>query len=136
MTEAGTRGHPGLRNRTTAHRIAAAQLAAATVISTGLLVFSGLRPAWSALVGGLIGVAANLYFARRVFAPVHRTARQFLRAFYAGEAVKMLITAALFVLAIAVFEAAFLPLFLAYAATLVVHRFALLPGRSRISMAP
>lgn len=85
---------------------------------------------WSALVGGLINVAASFYMAQRIFAAgPAATAQHWLARLWLGELVKFGITVALFALAIVVLQAAFLPLILAYMATFVAYWV----GLSRIS---
>ena len=107
-----------------------AQLAITLAVSFGFMLGSGAAAGLAALAGGLINVLANLYFAWRVFACARRTPKQMVRDFYMGEAVKLLMTAALFALAIAVFELAFVPLLTAFVAGLLVFWLALLPGFS------
>lgn len=85
------------------------------------------KAAYSAVVGGGISIIATLYFARQVFllrpgAPAAKIAQRF----YAGEVVKLLLTAALFLAAIAWLHVTFLPLFLTYTATLLAYWLALL----------
>lgn len=118
--------------RAEAFRVVVAQFAVAIVVSSGLLIFSGLRTAWSALVGGLIATLASLYFAAALYARRGgRDPRQFVRAFYVGELLKIVITAALFWFAIVWLDVSFLPAFATYAVALLAYWFALLPVFSR-----
>ena len=58
-----------------------------------------IMAAYSALLGALICLIPNAYFARRVFK--HRgalAAQEIVRAFYVGEAIKLALTAGLFAL--------------------------------------
>ncbi|MDH3514416.1 MAG: ATP synthase subunit I [Gammaproteobacteria bacterium] len=80
------------------------------------------------VAGGLINVIANLCFALQVFAGGVRPARSVLRSFYLAEAVKLLLTAALFALALAVLRLAPLPLLLGFAVTLMAYWLVLLPS--------
>jgi ATP synthase protein I len=114
--------------RAKAYAIAAAQFAAAAVISSGLLAFSGPGTAWSGLVGGLIAAAGSLVFAGWVARAAERSPQEFARAFYLGEALKLVLTAALFWVAIALLHAAVVPVLATYAVTLLVYWLALLPG--------
>lgn len=62
-------------------------------------LFVGKIAAWSVLAGGLICVIPNAYFAWRAFRyRGARAAREILRSFYQGEAVKFVLTAVLFAL--------------------------------------
>ena len=64
---------------------------------TGLLW--GVVAAYSALLGGLVCLVPNCYFAYRAFKfQGARAARHIVRSFYAGEAGKIMITALLFAL--------------------------------------
>jgi len=83
---------------------------------------AGRYAAWSALVGGLINVAASLYMALKLFAGGPGVGpQQWLGRFLVGEALKFVITMALFIFALVVLKAAFLPLILAYIATYVAY---------------
>lgn len=64
---------------------------------TGLLW--GVVTAYSALLGGLVCLVPNCYFAYRAFKfQGARAAQHIVRSFYAGEAGKIIITALLFAL--------------------------------------
>lgn len=73
---------------------------AVTLLVSALLLVLGKVPAASALAGGLIATVANAWFALKVF-----TAKRmddpavFLRTFYWGELNKVILTAALFIVA-------------------------------------
>lgn len=113
--------------RAKACRIVAAQLAVAATISLGVWVYSGAAAAWSALIGGLISAAGSLIFARWLSKAAGGSPRAFASAFYLGEGLKIILTAALFWVAIALLEATLAPLFITYAVTLIVYWLALLP---------
>jgi len=72
------------------------------LVSLGLalaLLFSGVVEAYSALLGGLICVIPNAYLAGRLLMKSGSgDSRVFLRAAFTGEALKLLLTAALFAL--------------------------------------
>jgi ATP synthase protein I len=111
-----------------AYKIVAAQFGVAAIASGGLLVFSSGRSAWSALVGGLIAAFASLGFVGLLFPRSgQRSAKAFANALYLGEMLKLFVTAALFWVALALLDAAALPLFITYAVTLMVYWLALLP---------
>lgn len=108
--------------RRAAYLLAAGQAALTLVIAAAAGWLGTAGSARSALAGGAIGVLAGLYQALRMFSvsaaddPV-----RFQRAVYVGEAMKILITAVLFILAIRVMKPQFLPMMGAYAATFLVY---------------
>jgi ATP synthase protein I len=116
--------------RAKAYRIVAAQLAVTAVLSLGAWAFSGAVAAGSAFAGGLISAAGSLFFARWLSSAEGRSPREFARAFYTGEGLKMVLTVALFWVAIALLETNPAPLLITYAVTLIVYWLALLPGTS------
>jgi ATP synthase protein I len=112
----------------TAYRIVLAQLILALV--TGIIAWAamGYAVAVAVVAGGLINVIANLYFAFHVFRGGVRTAHAVMRGFYVAEAVKLLLTAALFALALAVLKLAAVPLLTGFVVTLAGYWLALLPA--------
>ncbi|MHB8404433.1 MAG: ATP synthase subunit I [Gammaproteobacteria bacterium] len=83
---------------------------------------AGRYAAWSALLGGLINVVASLSMALKLLTGgLAAGPQQWLGRFLVGEALKFVITVALFIVAIVVMKAAFLPLILAYIATYVAY---------------
>ena len=104
----------------TTRRLLALQVLVTLVVASAGLLMADVRAAGSALLGGAINVTATLVFAFRVFsAGPGSTAREVARAFYVGEAVKLLLTALLFTAVFIWLEVAWLPLFIAYAATML-----------------
>jgi ATP synthase protein I len=112
------------------YRIVFAQLAVTVAISLAALALGTFEAAYSALAGGMISVIANFYFASHVFARDYKNPRQMVSAFYVGEAIKILITIALFSFVVITLDVLFLPLFITYSVTLLVYWFALLPALS------
>ena len=98
------------------------QLAVAVLAALIGGFWAGPHVAWSAFLGGLINVVASLYLAVKLFGlgPAAGPSHWFGR-FLIGEALKFAITIGLFILAIVVLKAAFLPLILAYIATYVAY---------------
>lgn len=89
------------------------------VIAAGV---GGPKSAWSAATGGLISIVTTAFFALRIFirgsdAPLN----VIVRSFYAGEVQKLILTAVLFYAVIKWMNVSFLPLFIAYAATLLMY---------------
>lgn len=104
----------------TTRRLLALQVLVALVVAAAALVLADVRAAGSALLGGMINIIATLIFAYRVFsAGPGSTAREIARAFYLGEAVKLLVTVLLFAAVLIWVKVAWLPLFIAYAATML-----------------
>ncbi len=98
------------------------QLAVTVLVGLVAAFVAGRYAAWSALAGGLINVVASLYMALKLFAGGPGVGpQQWLGRFLVGEALKFVITVALFIFAIAVLKAAFLPLILAYIATYMAY---------------
>ncbi|UCH54007.1 MAG: ATP synthase subunit I [Pseudomonadota bacterium] len=116
-----------MNGKSTVYKIILAQLATALLVAGGAAAGFGARAGYSALTGGLIGVATNLYFAWHVFGFGGRSAQSVVRSFYVAEAIKMALTAALFVVAVLWLEAQPLPLIVTYGLTLMVYWAALLP---------
>ena len=113
---------------TTAYRIVLAQLVMALI--AGIIAWSamGSAVAIAVIAGGLINVISNLYFALHVFSGGVRTARSILGGFYVAETVKLLLTAALFALALAVLKLSPLPLLTGFIVTLTGYWLVLLPA--------
>jgi len=70
-----------------------------TVVVSAVLVFFGWIAAYSALSGGLIATLANAWFAVKVFSNQCNEPIKLVRGFYQGEIYKIILTAALFLLA-------------------------------------
>jgi ATP synthase protein I len=95
------------------------------VVSLGFVV-GGWQKAYSSALGGLAAFIPNLYFALKVSGSAEQEARKILRSFYMGESVKLLLTAALFILIFQIPSVEILPLLVDYIAALSVFWFALL----------
>lgn len=120
--------HFAMTGITTAYRIVLAQFVLALVAGFIAWGAMGSAVAIAIFAGGLINVIANLYFAFHVFRGGVRAAPSVLRGFYLAEVVKLLLTAALFAVALAVLKLAPLPLLLGFAVTLAGYWLALLPA--------
>lgn len=114
--------------RAKAYRIVAAQFVMAVAVSTGWLVFSGTKSAWSGLAGGLIATLSSWYSARVLFPRGGRSAIGFVAALYVSQGLKLLLTVALLWVALALLKAAALPLLTTFIATVMVYWLALIPG--------
>ncbi|RLK46504.1 ATP synthase protein I [Alkalispirillum mobile] len=97
------------------------------LFASGCWLLAGPKAAAAAFTGALIAMLPGLYFAGKVFSkPPEADPRSMLGAFYFGEAVKLILTAALFIIALQWFGGVFLPLITTYVAALSVHWLALL----------
>ncbi len=92
---------PELTIKKEAYRIIYWQLILIMGLAFVLFLLQGIHSAISAILGGLAYWLPTLLFVWRVFARVTtRTAKQFLMLFIAGEGVKLLLSAILFVLVV------------------------------------
>lgn len=115
-----------MNGKSTAYRIALAQLAATLLATLLLYALQGGVIATAAAAGGGIAIVNNLLFAWRVFGGGIVPPQTVLRRLYLAEVVKILLTAGLFLGALTVFALPFLPLLLGYGVTLAVHWLSLL----------
>jgi ATP synthase protein I len=109
----------------TVAKILGYQVLIIVAVSFGFVV-GGWQKALSSALGGLAAFIPNLYFALRVSGSAEQEARKILRSFYVGESVKLLLTAALFILIFQIPSIEILPLLAGYIAALSVFWFALL----------
>lgn len=110
----------------TVRKIMIAQVLMAILVASGFFMQGGWSFALSPLLGALVAVLPNGYFAYRVFATRHLEAKGMVKAFYSGEAIKVLLTAAVFALVYQVPNINVLTLLVGYLAVLSVFWFALL----------
>lgn len=111
----------------TVRRILHWQLWIIALIFSVSMSVGGWPSARSALLGGLVGFVPNLYFAMRFGSgDKARTAQHLVKAFYAGEATKLVLTALLFLLVFQLPDLRYVPLFGGFIAVLAVFWFALL----------
>lgn len=114
----------------TTRRILALQMLITLAVAVLALGLSDMRAAVSALLGGSVNLIATGYFAYRVFAlGPGSTPHQIAAAFYIGEAIKIVLTGAMFTVILVWLDVALLPLFLAYGATMLAFWLALLVAR-------
>ena len=115
--------------RRAAYRLAAWQAALTFGVAAVAAAIGGGAAAQSALMGGGISIVAGLYQALRMFSgQATLQPERFMRAVYTGEAIKIALTVALFIVVIRVMRPQFAPMIVAYAATFVVYRAALGTG--------
>lgn len=106
-------------------KILSYQLLITLVVSLGFAV-GGWQKAFSSALGGLAAFIPNLYFALRISGFEEQDARKILKSFYVGETVKLLLTAALFIVIFQIPNINILPLLAGYVSALSVFWFALL----------
>lgn len=96
------------------HKLFIAQIVLVLLLACGW-GFANQAVIPSILVGGVICIVPNLFFAHRFFSTKHRLRpAQILISFYVGELVKMLLSALLIVLAVMYLKMQLLPTVLSY----------------------
>lgn len=108
--------------RELAKRLLIIQFGAVTLMAAGMAVAVNAEWGLSALIGGGIFVVANAVFA--LFAFMYggaRAAKRIANSFYAGEALKILITVALFSFAYMYIQVELVPLKLTYLLALGIN---------------
>lgn len=101
------------------------QLVAILVFALFCALFFSVKAANSALLGGIICVIPNIYFARKLFKyQGARSAKQIVNSFYKGEAVKIILSVILFTVVFVWVKITPLAFFLAYIMILMTHWFA------------
>ncbi len=110
-------------------RLAGWQLGLTVGLAAAAGLFVGRIWAMSALVGGSIGIVAGLYQALRMLkVDASIDPERFLSGVYAGEALKIVLTVALFIAAIRLLPVELIPVMVTYAATYTVYWLALRTG--------
>lgn len=107
-------------------RLAGWQLALTVALTALAFVASGSETAMSVLVGGLIGMLAGIYQAQRLLrvdAGTHPEA--FMRGLWVSEALKIVLTVAMFIAAIRLLTVQMVPTIIGYAGTYIVYWVAL-----------
>lgn len=125
-------------NKTPFHQLPAfpvllLQAVVTVVVASTLWLFQGVVAGYSGLLGGLIALIPNAYFAFRVFRYFGaRSARAIVSEIFSGEAGKLILTAVLFITvwvgvepleAVAVFIGYLAGLAVSASAPLIVNRF-------------
>ena len=106
-----------------------------TLFMSSLLVGWGPQDwGFSAAIGGLICVIPSAYLAGRMLGrKANLPPREYMRAFYVGETMKIVLTGALFTVAIVALDVNVLVMFLAYLVTASTYWFALVIDTGRRS---
>lgn len=110
------------RGRWSAYKLVLAQAAVAGGVSIIFFAVWGAQYGLSALAGGAIAVLPNFVFATLAFSHTGASsAGKVMKTFYWGEAVKLLLTIAMFSLVFINLQVVFMPLFVCYISALIVH---------------
>ncbi|MCQ8104110.1 ATP synthase subunit I [Methylomonas sp. SURF-2] len=113
----------------TVGKILYAQVLMAALVASGFFMMGGWKYFLSSVLGCGIALLPNGYFAFKIYLARQREPQGILNAFYSGEAVKFILTAALFAIALQIPSVDFLILLAGYAAMLSVFWFALIYWR-------
>jgi len=115
-------------------RVLLLQLLAILLIVVVMWALGGKGYTVSAMLGGMVGFLPNAVFAF-LFGrnDVGKSANQVVRAFYVGEAIKLALTAVLFITVFQLPGIQALPLFIAFVAVMTVFWFSLLFGSYKSS---
>ncbi|KTD79694.1 ATP synthase protein I [Legionella worsleiensis] len=101
------------------------QLGLTLVIAGVCAVAFTMKAAGSALLGGLVCIIPNAYFASKIFKyEGARAAKQIVNSFYKGEAVKIILSMFLFTAVFVFFKVSPLAFFISYILVLMTHWFA------------
>ena len=82
-----------------ARRLIVCQLSVTFVLAAIALAYAGVTSGRSALLGGLVSILPNAYFAHKLFRyQGAQAAKRIVNSFYKGEALKLVLTIVLFTL--------------------------------------
>lgn len=110
---------------TGAYRLIITQLAVSMLFSLICFCIFGIVGVVSALAGGLVNIVPNFYFARKVFScRGAQASRKIVNNFYVGEAIKIILSIALFAVVFMFFTIKPVVFFAAYILTQMVIWFA------------
>lgn len=101
------------------------QVALTLVVAAGSALLYGSNGALSAVLGGLVCIIPNAFFANRLFKyEGARAAKQIVNSFYKGEALKFVLTIILFSVVFVVCSITPVVFFISYIVILMSHWFA------------
>ncbi|MCK9606896.1 MAG: ATP synthase subunit I [Methylomonas sp.] len=109
----------------TVGKILYVQVLMAALVASGFFMMGGWKYALSPVLGCGVALLPNGYFAFKIYLARHKHPQGILNAFYSGEAVKLILTAALFSIVLQISSVDFLTLLIGYLAVLSVFWFAL-----------
>ena len=110
------------RGRKAAYKLVLVQVTMAVISAIVFSTVWELSTGLAALAGGMVAAIPNFVFATLAFSNSGASqADKVLKSFYWGEAVKLLLTIVLFSLIFSQLKMAFMPVFVGYLVTLMVH---------------
>jgi len=109
----------------TVGRVLYAQVLMVVAVASVSLVIGGWEYAISPLIGSCLALFPNLFLAYKIYLARNSEAQTIVNAFYVGETIKLILTAALFSIVLQIPTVEFLPLLVGYVAVLSVFWFAL-----------
>lgn len=110
------------RLRRGAYRLAGWQLVVTSLAAVAAGLVGGRSWLISAFAGGCIGVVAGLYQAQRMFRmDASEQPERYMSVVYVSEAIKVMLTVALFIAAIKILSVEFVPTLVGYIATFFVY---------------
>ncbi len=115
-----------LNAKTTAVGILSAQLALGLVTAAIFWFFLGFESAKSSIVGSMVAVFSSVHLFKLVFQSAPQAPKKIANTLYIMEALKFLITGALFGVAVILLKAMFFPLIIGYIVAVFVYWLSLL----------
>ncbi|HIG92323.1 MAG: F0F1 ATP synthase assembly protein I [Methylococcales bacterium] len=116
----------GARTMAAVSKILAMQILIVAVVASGFFLWGTGQSFISSLLGGVVAIIPNLYFALKVSSSTGQDAKKVVRTFYVGESAKLILTAVMFFLVFQWPEIEIMPLMVGYIAALTVFWFALI----------
>lgn len=106
-------------------KILFAQFLITILVAIAFVSLGGWQYAISPLIGSGIALIPNIFFAYKIYIARNSSPHDMVNAFYVGEAIKLLLTIALFAIVLKFYIVDFLTLLAGYASVLSVFWFAL-----------
>ncbi|MFZ2727637.1 MAG: ATP synthase subunit I [Methylococcaceae bacterium] len=110
----------------TVSKILSYQILLVIMVAVIFVLLQGWQEAKSSALGGMAAFIPNLYLALKIQKNKSSDARKILNNFYTGEAVKLIVTLALFMLIFQMQSIMIMPLLIGYISALSIFWFALL----------
>lgn len=109
----------------TVGKVLSLQTVVGFIVAICFFVFGGWNSTISPLIGSGIALIPNMLFALRIYLARGLDAQGIVKAFYSGEAIKLVLTTVLFVVALKSYSVNFMTLLAGYMSVLSVFWFAL-----------
>ena len=110
-----------LSAKTTAIGILSAQLVLGLVTATMFWFFMSFESAKSSIAGSMVAVFSSVHLLKLIFQPAPQNPKKIANTLYIMEALKFLITGALFGVAVILLKAMFFPLIIGYIVAVFVY---------------